>query len=353
MKTRRMGLVAAIGLSTWISPAMGLDIGDVAPPLKIKEWVRGDQVNLAKDAAKKIHMVEFWATWCPPCKASVPLLTEYQNKHAKDLTIIGITDPDPRNTPTDIKQFVTGQGKGMSYTVAMDDRGATTEAYLGSGEVTGIPYAYLVGRDGRVAWHGSPLDPALEQIIPELIAGKYDINAAKAAMQLEVEIGKRFDALDRAYQLGQMGVVWDGLVDILKMDPAHDSAMQLLTGLYMSEPARASDFRQWAEGHIAAHGKNVKVMQRLAMTLLGNGDFSTRTPDLALKAAKAAYDAGEPRPAAAVEILARANFEIGGIDRAITLQQEAVSLASDGEKTSLQKVLDYYLLCKRLQTTSS
>ena len=39
--------------------AADLKVGDLAPPLKIKEWVRGDAVNLAKDAAKKIHMVEF------------------------------------------------------------------------------------------------------------------------------------------------------------------------------------------------------------------------------------------------------------------------------------------------------
>ena len=112
-----------------VSPLVhaGVSIGDTAPPLSIKTWVRGDPIDLAKDMSKRVHVVEFWATWCPPCKASIPVLTTLQKNHGKDLAIIGVTDPDTdRNTPTMIKQFVKDKGSEMDYTVAMDDRGATT-----------------------------------------------------------------------------------------------------------------------------------------------------------------------------------------------------------------------------------
>jgi thiol-disulfide isomerase/thioredoxin len=61
-------------------------------------------------------MVEFWATWCPPRKASVPLLTQFQKNMRRTWFVIGVTDPDPyRNSPTEIKQFVKEQGAKMAY----------------------------------------------------------------------------------------------------------------------------------------------------------------------------------------------------------------------------------------------
>lgn len=331
--------------------AADLKIGDPAPPLKIKEWVRGDAVNLSKDAAKKIHMVEFWATWCPPCKASVPLLTRFQKKHQKDLVIIGVTDPDPdRNSPTEIKQFVKEQGTNMSYTVAIDDNGATSKAYLPS-EMVGIPYAYLVGRDGRVVWEGSPLDPSLETVIPEIIEGKYDVAKAKAAANLEQEVGKLFQAAEQAYQFGRMDEVWRLMIDILKTDPANEPAMQLLTGLYASEPKKADDFKAAIRTHIARNKTNAKAMHVLAMTLCGNDDYASRTPDLALDAARAAYEAS--KESWAIEIYAKAMYQVGNLDRAISLQQEAVSAAPDADRAIVQGVLDYYQLCKKLQSSTN
>jgi len=331
--------------------AADLKIGDPAPQLKIKEWVRGEAVNLAKDSAKKIHMVEFWATWCPPCKASVPLLTQFQKKHQKDLVVIGVTDPDPyRNSPTEIKQFVKEQGANMAYTVAIDDNGATSRAYLPE-DMVGIPYAYLVGRDGRVVWEGSPLDPALETVIPEVIAGSYDVAKAKAAAGLELEVGKLFQAAELAYQMGRMDEVWNLMIDILKTDPANEPAMQLLTGLYASEPRKAQEFKTAVRGHIAKNKNNAKAMHLLAVTLCGNDDYASRTPDLALDAAKAAYEA--TKQSWAIEIYAKALYQVGNLDRAVSLQQEAVSAATDSDRASVQGVLDYYLQCKKLQSSAN
>jgi len=331
--------------------AADLKVGDPAPPLKIKEWVRGEAVNLAKDATKKIHMVEFWATWCPPCKASVPLLTSFQKKHARDLVIIGVTDPDPdRNSPTQIKQFVKEQGSAMAYHVAIDDNGATSKAYLPS-DLVGIPFAYLVGRDGRVVWQGSPLDPSLEKVIPDVIAGTFDVAAAKAAAGVEQEVGKLFQAAEEAYQRGQMDLVWSRMVEVLKIDPANEMAMQLLTGVYASEPRKAEEFKAVVRGHIAKNKSNAKAMHVLAVTLCGNDDYASRTPDLAIDAAKAAYDAS--KLSWVIEIYAKALYLVGNLDRAISLQQEAVSAAPESDRAGPQGVLEYYQLCKKLQASAN
>jgi len=339
------------GMATAPSAA-ALEIGDTAPPLKIKEWVRGEAVNLSKDAAKKIHMVEFWATWCPPCKQSIPLLSDYQKKNEKDLVIIGVTDPDPyRNSASEVKDFVKEQGTKMSYTVALDDDGQTTRAYMPS-EVMGIPYAFLVGRDGKIVWHGSPLDPTLEKIIPDVVSGKYDVAHAKKAAEIELEVAKRFQTLELAYQLGQQEAVWDGVVDILRLDPANETAMQILVTLYADDPKKAEPFRKWAKDYITGQKSNVQAMVKLAETLGDHEDLATRTPDLALEAAKAAYEASAQRDAHAVEVYARSLYQIGDVDKAISLQKDAVTLAAGEDKETAQKVLDFYLLCKKLQASN-
>lgn len=329
-----------------------LALGDPAPPLKIKEWVRGDAVNLAKDAAKKIHMIEFWATWCPPCKASVPLLTDYQKKHGKDLVIVGVTDADPfRNSVPDIKGFVKEQGSKMEYTVAIDDDGATTKAYMPS-EVVGIPHAFLVGRDGKVVWQGSPLDPVLEKVIPEVIAGRFDVSKAKAAADLEEEVSRRFQTLELAFQLGQREAVWEGVVDILRIDPANGTAMEVLTSLYTEDSKKSDPFRKLVREHIAKHKTNVAAMTRLAQSLCDNPDLSTRTPDLALEAAKAAYDASNQREAASLGVYGRALYQVGDLDRAISVQKDVIGLVSGEDKDVAQRILAYYEQCKKLQGTN-
>ena len=68
-----------------------LTIGDTAPVPAVEHWVRGKQPEFF--APGKTYVVEFWATWCPPCRASMPHLSDLSEKYAdKGVTIVGISD---------------------------------------------------------------------------------------------------------------------------------------------------------------------------------------------------------------------------------------------------------------------
>lgn len=348
MKNTSLYCIMLVLMGTACSPASAdLNIGDLAPPLTIKEWVQGGPVDLARDASKKYHMVEFWAVWCPPCKASVPLLTKYQQKYAKDLVIVSVTDPDSgTNSPREIRRFVKQQGPNMSYAVAMDKNGKTSQAYLPSSGMVGIPHAFIVGKDRKILWQGSPLDPALETILARVVSGKYDLKAA----MLEQKVAKMIHELEFLAQMGEWKRIQERLAEILSLDPSNVDAMgaMVITAL---ETGEHDNFRKWARSHISEQRKNGLAMQHLAETLIGIGDLNHRFPDLALEAAKAAYQTDRRPPAAAIVIYARALYQIGMLNRAIALQQDAAALAEGEEREQIKSTLEYYRTCKKLQET--
>ncbi len=352
MKQFKTVTVLFILANTLPAAAANLSVGDPAPALSIDTWVQGDPVDLKKDKGKRIYMVEFWATWCPPCKISVPVLTDLQNKYKNDLTIIGVTAADPRNTTKDVKRFVKKRGDEMPYSVAMDKDEKTTMAYLAAAGVDGIPYSFLVDKKGLIAWHGSPLDPAIGDVIAQLVSGSFDAESARKQADLQAEVNRRFQEVYLYIQVEQWSRVWDALVGILKVDPGNIEAMDVLMQVYLSDKREKKVFRKWVESHIGAHGQDVEVMQRLARILCANPDVPKRVPDLALNAARASYEASKKQDALAVSTYALAVYQIGDLERAIALQREAVSVATDANGDMVRETLDFYTQCMKLQQLS-
>ena len=127
-------------------------VGEKVPSIQNINYLQGPESTLTDPDNQTIHLIEFWATWCPPCRDSAPHLSAIQKQYP-DLRVIGISDED-ENT---VKPFLAKGDANMSYTIALDPNGQLMTAY----GITGIPAAFLVDAKGNLLWSGHPMDGAL------------------------------------------------------------------------------------------------------------------------------------------------------------------------------------------------
>jgi thiol-disulfide isomerase/thioredoxin len=152
--------------------AFAAKIGDKAAPLTIKNWVKGSAVDVLD--GKNIYVVEFWATWCGPCRSSIPHLTELQQKYKdKKIVFVGISDEEQET----VTPFVKQMGAKMNYLVACDNDRHTHDGYMKAYGQSGIPTAFIVGKDGKILWLGHPMGD-LEETLDEIVAGKFNLATA-------------------------------------------------------------------------------------------------------------------------------------------------------------------------------
>ena len=112
-----------------------------APAWKLKD-LNGNVVS--SDQFKgKVVVVDFWATWCPPCRAEIPGYVSLQQKYAKDgLVIVGVSvDQD---SAAKVKKWV--DANKVSYTIVMQDDDVTAAF----GGMDAIPTTFLIDRDGNI-----------------------------------------------------------------------------------------------------------------------------------------------------------------------------------------------------------
>lgn len=126
-------------------------IGSPAPALSGMTWIQGGPVEIKKG---QVAVVEFWATWCPPCRATIPHLNDLYKRYAtNDVAFVGISN----ERVDSVKAFVKQMGDKMTYPVAIGAQ-EVHAGYMGAFGVNGIPHAFVVDADGNIAWHGHPMD---------------------------------------------------------------------------------------------------------------------------------------------------------------------------------------------------
>lgn len=310
-----------------------LSVGDKAPGFDISHWVKGDPVKI--DAAgDEVVVVEFWATWCPPCIQAIPHLTSLQKRFAdQGLHVVSVTEHDLENTLDRVKSFVTSQGDKMNYTVAFDQDGKTSMRYMSAAGIDSIPYAFVVDQKGRLAWMGYP-DDELDEAVAQILAGTYDVDQAAKVFKLV----KRMDE-------ALMERDWAGTIkladEVLALDAQHLRAMETKFWATSFDDEKAA--RALAPKVLTLAGDRADFLSGFAWQLLNNPSTEGKFYEVAVAAAQRANELSKFENWDHLDTLASVRFAVGDRDKAIEYGEKAIKLCdSSSVRAMLLENLERY-----------
>jgi thiol-disulfide isomerase/thioredoxin len=168
-----------------------LNIGDPAPPLRVREWLKGKPFQQFEKG--QVYVIEFWATWCAPCRAAIPHLSDLAKKYKGKVTVLGIDIfGDETVSMEKVKAFVETQGNRMNYHVVAEDSNYMSADWRDAADQRreGIPRTFIVDQDGKLAWVGHPAK--LHKVLPQVVNRKWNLKEALANHILN----RRLDSLD-------------------------------------------------------------------------------------------------------------------------------------------------------------
>ncbi len=121
------------------------------------QMLDGKPVKLS-DYAGKVVVLNFWATWCPPCRQETPHLVELSNAYkGRDVEFVGLSVEDPESSAEAVKSFASAQK--IPYKVGWAAEDFALQFVMQGGAQGSIPQSFVITRDGRLLKHFTGFNP--------------------------------------------------------------------------------------------------------------------------------------------------------------------------------------------------
>lgn len=337
---RILVLALSLGLTPLVARAYeALNVGDPAPELRVARWVKGNKIEKLNPG--KTYVVEFWATWCGPCKESIPHLTELAHQYrSKGVTFIGVDvwGPDTKK----VKPFVDQMGAKMDSNVALDSippdtdphDGVMARAWLKAAEELFIPTAFVI-EDGKVVSIGSPMN--LDKPLAAIVAGTWDSVAfAKRRQARRVVEQKAATINQRAVPLFKAKKYQELLKSLDKITAGNEAVGKQFAGLKFAALCNSGDIDAGlALGAklLDEHNDEPNVLNTIfgrVIDPLINDTPGPRVVALAFKAAKRAVQLSGAKNPTHLDTLALAQYLSGHPVAALASEGKAIKALEAG-----------------------
>jgi thiol-disulfide isomerase/thioredoxin len=137
---------------------LGIAVGQQAPASVVVEALDGKSVDLARFIGKTPVLIQFWATWCPSCRALEPSFRAAQAKYGARVKFIGVA-VSVNQSPERVRLY--REKHGMTHDIFYDRKGFATDAF----EVPATSYIVVLDRKGKVVYTGLGADQNIEAAV--------------------------------------------------------------------------------------------------------------------------------------------------------------------------------------------
>lgn len=329
MKSFRFLVAAALGTLAISAHAQALKVGSPAPKVQFAKWIKGKQFD--KLESKGIYVMEFWATWCGPCKVAMPHVTELAKKYPK-ITFTGVSifeDQKDEKFLENVATFVKGNTKNMGYNVAADDTDQfMAKTWMDAAGLNAIPATFVV-QDGKVAWIGHPM--ALDPVLEKMAAGNFNVDAEAKKAEEETAKGLRMrnavGPINQAANGGDFPKAIDLADRALMANPEFRQELSMIKFQLMMI---SGDERMgpWAKELSTSLFKNdALALNQMAWSILDEeANIPHRDFPAALVVAERAVEASEGKDWMIVDTLALAQFKNNLFAKALENQRLAAKM---------------------------
>jgi thiol-disulfide isomerase/thioredoxin len=357
MRYVRISAFVAFVLNAGMARAVAepLSIGDPAPKLAVKSFLKGEPVRAFEPG--KSYVVEFWATWCGPCRTSIPHLTELQKKNP-NVTFIGVSiwEQDQEK----VKPFVEEMGDKMAYRVAMDavpdkdkaNDGAMAKNWMAAAEQNGIPTAFVINKEGKIAWIGHPM--SMDEPLEKITSGSWDLKVAREefrkANEEQAKLQKLQAKLASAIESSDPKKLVAAVEEIAGEMPALEAqfgSYKLTALIKLNEQDKALEYAQKLnKSELSESPQGLNTLAWAIVDPDAGIKPSAKLIQFAVETARRADAKADAKDAGIADTLAKAYFDSGDTAKAIENQERAVRLAKgtpyEAQIDELKKRLENY-----------
>jgi thiol-disulfide isomerase/thioredoxin len=315
-------------------PEPTLKIGDKAPGLAVEKWVKGGPVKQFEPG--KFYVVEFWATWCGPCRAAMPHLSEIAHQYKDKVTVIGFNvlelsagKDSTADYITKVTNFVKNLGDGMDYNVAIDVReGTTHKNWMAAAGIGGIPSSFIIDDKGKIAWIGHPL--VLDEALKLVISGEMTPDKGKklwmAFREKQQGLRQKETEMKELEKNGETDKAL-AIAELLIEEAAMGKPMFITAKYNLLKKQNAGKQTDFIKDVMKKYQNDPLTLQEVARALANSEDKTDR--QLALKIMKQAIARFAPDDLYAYSTLANIYFMNGENKLAVSTQEYVIKLLED------------------------